>query len=346
MDASHTARGNQSGKTTLVLKGIAIVSILVLAGALVSCSREDTPKKTESIRLGTVLLEPSLPVFIAESQGFFRKNGLKVTIEYYDVGMRAADGVEKSEVDLATPVAEYVLVGKIFAKKRIQAIASIDEVDYAYVVGRKDRGINAISDLKGKRIGVVRGTILDFQLGRFLDLSGMSIEEVELVNATLPQAADALVRGDIDAVMTIPPFIGTVQEKLGDNAILWPAQNSQPFYSLVLGKSEWIRRHPEAVERFLRAINDAEVYISQHPDEAKAALKKKLKFTDADVTRVWLQNNFSLSLDQALILAMEDEARWMMRNGLTGDKEVPDFADYVYEEGLKAFKPEAVGIIR
>ena len=41
-------------------------------------------------------------------------------------------------------------------------------VDYAFVVGRKDHGIKTIPDLKGKKIGVVRGTILDFQLGRFL----------------------------------------------------------------------------------------------------------------------------------------------------------------------------------
>jgi NitT/TauT family transport system substrate-binding protein len=43
---------------------------------------------------------------------------------------------------------------------------------------------------------------------------------------------------------------------------------------------------------------------------------------------------------------MEDEARWMISNNLTQEKQVPDFLNYIYEDGLKAVKPEAVKIIR
>jgi NitT/TauT family transport system substrate-binding protein len=61
---------------------------------------------------------------------------------------------------------------------------------------------------------------------------------------------------------------------------------------------------------------------------------------------VWSQNQFSLSLDQSLVAAMEDEARWMIANGLTSETEVPNFLDYIYMDGLQAVKPEAVNIIR
>lgn len=43
---------------------------------------------------------------------------------------------------------------------------------------------------------------------------------------------------------------------------------------------------------------------------------------------------------------MEDEARWMIKNNLTSEKQVPDCMNYVYVDGLKAVKPEAVNIIR
>jgi hypothetical protein len=43
---------------------------------------------------------------------------------------------------------------------------------------------------------------------------------------------------------------------------------------------------------------------------------------------------------------MEDEARWMIANNLTTEKQVPDFGDYIYESCLKAVKPEAVNLIR
>jgi hypothetical protein len=71
-----------------------------------------------------------------------------------------------------------------------------------------------------------------------------------------------------------------------------------------------------------------------------------LNLTDKDIARIWSQNQFGLSLDQSLVVAMEDEARWMIKNNLTAEKDVPFFNDYIYEGALKAIKPEAVNIIR
>jgi len=309
---------------------------------IVSCSpREDS----ESITFGTVMLEPSLPLFVAEHQGFFVQNGLDVTFKIYDVGLNAATGLVNGEVDLASPVAEYVMVGNIFDDKNIRAIASIDEVDYALVIGRKDHGIEQVADLKGKKIGVVRGTILEFQLGRFLELNGVQTADVTLVNGTLPQSAKAIANGDLDAVMSIPPFTKSIQMQLDANAALWSAQNIQPFYCLVLAKSEWIQQHPRAVERFLAAMKQAEEFIVNHPDQAEEILQEKLSFSDEEIARVWAQNQFSLTLDQSLILAMEDEARWMIEHSLTTKTTIPNYLNYLYLDGLMTVKPEAVNVI-
>jgi NitT/TauT family transport system substrate-binding protein len=61
---------------------------------------------------------------------------------------------------------------------------------------------------------------------------------------------------------------------------------------------------------------------------------------------LWSESLFSISLDQSLIVTMEDEARWMIKNNLTSEKQIPDFLGYIYEDALKAIKPEAVNIIR
>ena len=61
---------------------------------------------------------------------------------------------------------------------------------------------------------------------------------------------------------------------------------------------------------------------------------------------IWPRYQFALSLDQSLITAMEDEARWMIKNKLTREETVPDFLKYIYEDPLKATKPEAVSMIR
>jgi NitT/TauT family transport system substrate-binding protein len=64
------------------------------------------------------------------------------------------------------------------------------------------------------------------------------------------------------------------------------------------------------------------------------------------VAGIWPQHHFSLALDQTTIVAMKDEAQWMISSNLTSEKTIPDFTNYIYIDGLKAIKPEAVNIIR
>jgi NitT/TauT family transport system substrate-binding protein len=96
----------------------------------------------------------------------------------------------------------------------------------------------------------------------------------------------------------------------------------------------------------MKSLAQAEDYLISHPDETKAIVRERMNIDNAYMEVVWPRYQISLSLDQSLILAMEDEARWLVDNNLTPENEVPNFLDYIYEDGLKAVKPEAVNIIR
>jgi hypothetical protein len=39
---------------------------------------------------------------------------------------------------------------------------------------------------------------------------------------------------------------------------------------------------------------------------------------------------------------MEDEGRWAIRNKLAGAEKIPDYSTFLYLEGLRKIKPEAV----
>ena len=251
------------------------------------------------------------------------------------------------EADIAVGIAEFPLVGRALQKEKIRIIGNIDKAEFIYLVGRKDRGIEKVSDLKGKRVGTTFGTVAHFHLGRFLNLHGMNMQDITLVDVKTPEEwVNAVVNGDIDAVATAQPYANSVKDRLGANAVVWPAQSGQPLYGLIISTDEWITKHPELASRFLKSLAQAEEYVIHNPAEAKAIVQKRLNLDAAYMETVWSQNQFSLSLDQSLILTMEDEARWMIKNNLTTEKQVPDFLNYIYEDGLKAVKPEAVNIIR
>jgi NitT/TauT family transport system substrate-binding protein len=169
---------------------------------------------------------------------------------------------------------------------------------------------------------------------------------VTLVDTKASDPAGTIAGGEVDAVVTWEPHVSQIRQQMGNEVITWPVQSGQMAYWSVVSTPRWIKKHPELVEQFLKSLAQAEEYVANHPVEAKAILKKRLDLNDSYLKTVWSQNQFSLSLDQSLILAMEDEARWMIKNNLTSEKQIPDFVNYIYVDVLKAIKPEAVKIIR
>ncbi len=305
-----------------------------------------TGNTPDTLRLGTLQLETSALIIIAEERGFFADNRIEIQYTYYETGLAAANGMLKGDVDIAGPTGEYAAAGRIFAGEDFRIIGAIDKVNYMSVVARRDRGIASVADLRGKKIGVIRGTQQEFYLTRFLELNGIPSSAVSLENVSLAQSITALANGDIDAVILVPPYIDEALDRLGANGISWPAQSSQFTQQLILCQSELLTAQAGAVERFVKALAAAADYAAHNPDDARSILKQKLALSDTDIARIWSQNLFSLTLDQSLVSAMEDEARWMISNKLTNATTVPDFLDYIHEDTLKKINPDAVRIIR
>lgn len=329
------------------LLAVAAVLTFIASSGAVSCwsAQQSFSGKTEALTIGSAPLESSALVYIAEDQKFFADNGLDVTIRGYDTGAAAFNGMLKEEVDISIP-AEYPLVGAAFKGEKVRAIASIAESQYFSVVGRKDRGVQTIADLKGKKIGVVQKTIAEFYLGRFLLLHGISPADVTMVNTNLADSEVAIIDDGLDAIMTRPPQLTAIEQRLGPNGVTWPAQSNQALYAVLIGRTNWISEHPDVVKRLLKALDRAETFAFERPLDAQAIVQKRLSFDETHMSAVWSQNQFSLHIDQSLITAMEDEARWMIANGLTNEVHVPNYTDYIYEDALEAVKPEAVSIIR
>ncbi|MGZ6210106.1 MAG: ABC transporter substrate-binding protein [Syntrophales bacterium] len=300
---------------------------------------------SEPITIGNAQsLECDTLTYIAEDQNFFAQNGLNVTIRDYTSGMEAVNALFNGSVDIAA-TAEFPLVKAALNQEKVSAIVSIDKSLLQDIIGRKDRGIENISDFKGKRIGVTLGTIAQFYLGRFLTLHGVNLQDVTIVNISPSESVDAITKGAVDAIIIWQPYANIIENALDDNAAIWPVQSSQTTYIVEVAKNDWIAQHPDIVRRYVNALAQAEDYFVQHPDQTKSMMQKKLNYTDAYMEAVWDKNQFSLSLDQSLVTAMEDEGRWMIRNNLTSEKTIPNFRKYIYTKGMQEIKPEAVNII-
>jgi ABC-type nitrate/sulfonate/bicarbonate transport system substrate-binding protein len=319
-----------------------LIIVLTISGLIYVLSIYQTAPNLEPVSITDVHVAYSGILYVAENQGYFTKNGLNVTFQDYPTAEAGFIDLAQGKVDVAQS-SEYSIVRAVLDGRDIQVIATIDKTYAMNLIGRRDHGIENVSDLVGKTIGLGKGTIREFYLGRFLDLNGISLQQVNIVNLPLQETANAIGNGTVDAVV-VPDAVwyNQVMAVLGSNGIVFPIQEGQPVFTELVCTSEYIASHPQTIVKLLSALHEAEDFIFDHSDQAEAIVADRLNFTSADLA--WDNHRFVLSLDLALITAMRDEAQWLINNGLTNQTQVPDFYSHIYTDALKVVKPDSVTV--
>ena len=284
-------------------------------------------------------------IIAAREKGYFAKEGLLVLVQSHSSGKAAMEAVLQGQANLGT-VADIPVMFAGLDQRPVAVFATIfrNEKDHG-IVGRRDKGVIDPVSLKGKRVGVTLSTSGHFTLSAFLNRQKLSAKDVTMINYKPEDFADALDRGDVDAVATWEPFLNTMMTRQGANGVVFYGQDVYESLYNVVALRSYIGSHPETIKKILRALDQGSQYCNDMPDAARE-LHESGKKTDAKNQKgVWGSYRFELELDQGLLLALEDQARWAIKNKLTNKVDVPNYLDYVYLDGMKAVKPSAVTII-
>ena len=112
-----------------------------------------------------------------------------------------------------------------------------------------------------------------------------------------------------------------------------------------VAKKEYVHQNPEAIVRFLRAIYRAETFIRENPDAAMKIYAEKAGLEEDIAATIFDQMTYLPTLDQPLLLDLEDQARWIIEYGYTDHLSIPNYLDYIYQDSLDSINPDAVTII-
>ena len=296
----------------------------------------------EEVRLGISKAAPELSglIYIAENQNLFKKNGLNVVQVPEENGIVAQKNALKEVTDIATTV-EFAFVSDSFDSSGSKILATINRSNFIEIIGRRDRGIETVADLKGKKIGVVAKSASEFSLGKFLILNNLAQTDVEIVYLAFGEMQATITSGAVDAVAVNDPFAYQIQSKLGANGISWSAQKDRGVYWIVVSSDNYIKTHPQAVENFVKSLVEAEDYLKANQEDGKKIIKNKLALEQEYLDYIWPRNFFGVSLEQGLLISMEEQARWRITNKLTNKITIPNFLDYIYADALRTVKIDA-----
>lgn len=303
--------------------------------------------QTEEVKIEMALRMPEFRSLInlADDLGYFSKNGVKVSLNYQNSSADVIKNLKEGKIDIGA-VGDFTFVSESFSNENISILTSFTKSDNVVLIGRKDEGISEASDLKGKKIGIIPKTALEFFLGEFLALSSLSIEGIEAVAfQNGEQETQALIDGRVDAIAINSRLARQIEQRLKEKTITWSIQNGRLFHWLAVVRKDESRQGK--FERFIGALVEAENYLKKNPEKAKEIIGKYLPPEDKDfLMSNWSKFKFTVDLSQELIISLEDQARWAIENGLTDAAKVPNYLDYIYFDALEAARPEAINIIR
>lgn len=324
-----------------MLSGSAIRQLRVLLFLLFASSLSHA----QPLRIGVSETILSLPLFVAQAEGFFVKRGVDVTLVKCVGGNRCMKNMLAGQTDLSTAT-ELPVVFNSFERSDFSILTSfVSTSSDLKILARKKANVSKPQELQNKRLGYIKGTASQYVLDLVLVYSGVDPSTVTAVAITPETAQQALAKAEVDALCIWEPFASRIQKELVSEVNLVPAPRLYTETFNLIAMKPLIKTRPRDLELILLALKDSTDFINQYPDKAKALLAQRFDIPVSIVNSIFDDYRFKLSLNRTLPRTMEGQARWAMREGhVDSALTQPNYNAYVYPGLLKKADPGAVSL--
>jgi sulfonate transport system substrate-binding protein len=241
----------------------------------------DNPKE---IRLDWATYNPVSMVLKQEGllEKEFAKDGISIRWVQTLGSNKALEFLSAGSIDFGSTAGSAALVSKINGNP-IKSIYVYSRPEWTALVTRKDSTIAKVSDLKGKRVAVTRGTDPHIFLVRALLDTGLSEKDITPVLLQHPDGKTALIRGDVDAWAGLDPMMA--QAEVEDGAKLFFRKPEANTWGILNVREEFLKDHPDLVRRVLGVYEAARKHSLANYDVVKRVFIAATKLPEAVVDK-------------------------------------------------------------
>jgi len=250
------------------------------------------------------------PIILADKLGYFKDAGLDVDIVAPADAAVPPKMVAAGQADLAISYQQQVHLD-VHADMPLVRVGTLIDSPLNCLMTRDDGSVNAIADLKGKKIGFSVAGVEETVLGTILKKHGIKLSDVELINVNF-SLAPSLMSKQVDAVMGAYRNVELNQmavEGVAGKCFNVEEEGVPPYDELVyVANSEKLgTAEKDKISRFLSATEKGAQYIVNHPQqsfEVFASYSSELK--DELNQRAWKDTVARFSRSPASL----DYGRW------------------------------------
>ncbi len=276
--------------------------------------------------------------YVAQIEGLFKKHGLDVRINTGPSGSAMVSFLINGQIESAFG-SEIAGVSNHNLDPNVVVVAQATRlVRWIALVGRD---INNLDQLKGKKVGVARGSGGEvFWLAMLAKLK-LNAADYTVVNVEAPEMVAALERGNIDAYAVWEPWVTRGLAAVKNTKVLKDQEGILEQGVYIYMNRGWIQKNPAAAEAFIRALVEATDLINKDRKRAARDVSEFLKNLDPPlVEQLMTKLTFDMELSNFTIdLFRLAEAQLKLQGKLTKPL---DLGTFVYPDLLRKVQPAKV----
>jgi NitT/TauT family transport system substrate-binding protein len=329
----------------------AVVFLLAVSGGSLwagggreSAAQSDSSgEKPLKIRIGTDSGVFSYPFRVADRQGFFKKYNIDADISTYAYGIDTINAAILGETESAQGM-DYAVASRFSESNRLRIVAYVGGYGYdSSELVVHDNNIKTPADLRGKRLGVSKGTVNEYIWALLLDKFGLTAKNVEQLyfssNAELITAYQA---GHVDSIWAGSTIWSAVNEvpnnrSLGDYSLI-----DFKMRGYLMFDADFIAKNPAAIDQVLRALDEATEYIKANHQQTARLIYEELRIPEAGALDDIEKFQFDLRLYDEDLNHLTNVANWSIDNGLIRNRY--NIRNFVDVEPLRRIFPERLRV--
>ncbi|TFL14088.1 ABC transporter substrate-binding protein [Pusillimonas caeni] len=275
---------------------------LLLSALIVCCSSSALADTAIRFALDWRFEGPAAPYFVAIDKGYYKDEGLDVTI---DAGASSVEPINR--VATATYQMGFADINSLIKYRDnpknppVRAVMMVYDTPAFSIVTLKDKGITKPKDLEGKVLGAPAPDGAYAQWPIFVDANGIDASKVRIENIGFPVREPMLAQGRVDAItgFWFSSFMNLKANGVKDEDIvvlLLRDYGVDLYGNAILANPEFMQNHPEAVKGFVRATIKGIQDTIKDPESAIDSLMKRNAIANRDVElqrlKMSLERNF------------------------------------------------------
>ena len=252
--------------------------LLVLAFGLALAGAAAAQTK---LRVGVLKIGGQANAWLAQEQGFFKKRGLDVDLVFIRSGSEGVAAIQGGSLDMIITIPGFAIIGNERGLGLVMVlqnqVAAATPPDSAALLVGADSGITSLTQLAGKLIGINALHAQEVVSAQaVLRKAGVPREQIKYIEVPYAAMAEALKRGDVQAVVPVEPFVTTAVQRGIGKVAAWAYNDAIPQQptGAYFAKRAWAEANRAALARYREAIDEANAWLLSDPTRARAAVSQ------------------------------------------------------------------------